>query len=33
MAVLKRAKKSDTKVTPMFTEDNVKTLGTQYADI
>lgn len=33
MAVLKRAKKSDTKVTPMFTEDNVKSLGRQYADI
>ena len=33
MAVLKRAKKSDTKVTPMFTEDNVKSLGSQYADI
>ena len=33
MAVLKRAKKSDTKVTPMFTEDNVKYLGRQYADI
>lgn len=33
MAVLKRAKKSDTKVTLMFTEDNVKSLGRQYADI
>ena len=33
MAVLKRAKKTDTKVTPMFTEDNVKSLGRQYADI
>ena len=33
MAVLKRDKKSDTKVTPMFTEDNVKSLGRQYADI
>lgn len=33
MAVLKRAKNSDTKVTPMFTEDNVKSLGRQYADI
>ena len=33
MAVLKRAKKSDTKVTPMFTEDNVKSLGRQYVDI
>lgn len=33
MAVLKRAKKSDTKVAPMFTEDNVKSLGRQYADI
>ena len=33
MAVLKRAKKSDTNVTPMFTEDNVKSLGRQYADI
>lgn len=33
MAVLKRAKKSDTKVTPMFTKDNVKSLGRQYADI
>lgn len=33
MAVLKRAKKSDTKVTPMFTEDNVKSLGRQYAYI
>lgn len=33
MAVLKRAKKSDTKVTPMLTEDNVKSLGRQYADI
>ena len=33
MAVLKRAKKSDTKVTPMFTEDNVKSLGRQYADM
>ena len=33
MAVLKRAKKSDTKVTSMFTEDNVKSLGRQYADI
>ena len=33
MAVLIRAKKSDTKVTPMLTEDNVKSLGRQYADI
>ena len=33
MAVLKRAKKNDTKVSSMFTEDNVKSLGRQYADI
>mgnify|MGYP001773898445 FL=1 len=33
MAVLKRAKKNDTKVSSMFTEDNVKSLGRQYVDI
>lgn len=34
MAVLKRASKKEAgKVTPMFTEENVKSLGKQYAEI